>query len=100
MDKASLPPDIAAMAFEDALTALEEIVRQLEGGRIRLEEAVTAYERGVALKRHCEARLQEARSKVERITTDGQGAITLVKDDALKEPVSKPGQNLDDDIPF
>ena len=87
MDKASLPPDIAAMAFEDALTALEEIVRQLEGGRIRLEEAVAAYERGVALKRHCESRLQEARGKVERITTDGQIGMTLVEGDALTEPV-------------
>ncbi|KAF0110137.1 MAG: xseB [Rhodospirillaceae bacterium] len=87
MDKASLPPDIAAMAFEDALTALEEIVRQLEGGRIRLEEAVAAYERGVALKRHCESRLQEARGKVERITTDGQIGTTLVEGEAVTEPV-------------
>ncbi|MEO5374051.1 MAG: exodeoxyribonuclease VII small subunit [Alphaproteobacteria bacterium] len=70
-----IPPDIAAMDFEDALTALEDIVRQLEGGKVRLEAAVGAYERGVKLKRHCEAKLKEARAKVDRITPGPDGAI-------------------------
>lgn len=76
-----LPPDIAAMDFEDALAALEEIVRQLEGGKIRLEEAVGAYERGVKLKRHCEAKLKEAKAKVDRITIGPDGGIGVAPAD-------------------
>lgn len=78
MSDDSLSLDITAMDFEDALVALEEIVRQLEGGRIRLEEAVAAYERGVRLKCHCEVRLKEARAKVERITTGPEGEVGTV----------------------
>ncbi|MGB1026911.1 MAG: exodeoxyribonuclease VII small subunit, partial [Rhodospirillaceae bacterium] len=60
--------DIAKMSFEQALTALEDIVRSLEGGRVDLDRSVEAYERGVLLKRHCEEKLAEAKAKVERIT--------------------------------
>lgn len=67
-----LPADIAQMSFEDALAELEKIVRQIEDGRGKLDEAISAYERGVALKRHCEAKLKEAQTKIEQITmTDG-----------------------------
>lgn len=76
-----VPNDIAAMDFEDALAALEDIVRLLEGGKIRLGEAVQAYERGVALKRHCEARLSEAKAKVDKITTGPDGAVMTVPAD-------------------
>ena len=48
------------MSFEDALNELEKIVRQIEDGRGKLDEAISAYERGVALKRHCESKLKEA----------------------------------------
>ncbi|KAA5605636.1 exodeoxyribonuclease VII small subunit [Roseospira marina] len=68
------PPDIAALSFEEALKALEEIVRHLETGRVDLDAAVTAYERGVWLRKHCEARLAEARSRVERIGAGPDGA--------------------------
>ncbi len=61
------------MTFEQALAALEDIVRQLESGRVELDQSVGAYERGVALKRHCEAKLQDARMKVERITLGPDG---------------------------
>ena len=71
----SLPPDIASLSFEEALKMLEDIVRQLESGQVRLEEAVTAYERGTLLKRHCEQRLAEARAKVEKISVGPNGAI-------------------------
>jgi exodeoxyribonuclease VII small subunit len=70
-----LPPDIAAMSFEDALAELERIVRQLEDGRGRLDEAIGSYERGTALKRHCEAKLREAQAKVDRITVAADGTI-------------------------
>lgn len=73
--------DIAAMSFEDALAELEGIVRRLEDGTANLEDAITAYERGVALQRHCDSKLQEAQSRVERIVVGRNGAVSA-------EPVS------------
>ena len=69
------PADIGAMSFEQALKALEEIVQQLESGRVDLDAAVSAYERGVWLRRHCAARLSEARAKVERIGVTPDGGV-------------------------
>ncbi len=66
-------PEIAALSFEDAMKELERIVRELESGQVKLDEAVTAYERGAALKKHCESKLTEARAKVEKITGAGKG---------------------------
>ena len=71
----AIPPDIAALSFEDALAELERIVRQLEEGRSKLDDAITSYERGTALRRHCEAKLREAQAKVERITIAADGAV-------------------------
>jgi exodeoxyribonuclease VII small subunit len=71
----SLPPDIAALSFEDALAELERIVRQLEEGRGKLDDAIGAYERGTLLKQHCEAKLREAQAKVDRIAVGADGAI-------------------------
>jgi exodeoxyribonuclease VII small subunit len=65
-------PDIATMSFEQAMKELEDIVRRLESGQVKLDEAVSAYERGAALKQHCESKLQEARTKVEKITGAGK----------------------------
>lgn len=70
----TLPADIAALSFEDALNELEKIVRQIEDGRGKLDEAISAYERGVALKRHCESKLKEAQTKIEQITV-GDNAV-------------------------
>ena len=68
------PTDISALSFEQALAQLEEIVAKLESGQTELEKSILLYERGAALKTHCEARLREARLRVERITVgrDGQ----------------------------
>lgn len=62
--------DINQLSFEQALQELEKIVRHLEGGDTPLEESITAYERGVALKKHCEAKLKNAQLKIEKITLD------------------------------
>jgi exodeoxyribonuclease VII small subunit len=70
-----IPSDIAELGFEEALSELERIVRQLEEGRGRLDEAIAAYERGTALKTHCEAKLREAQAKVERITVSAEGTV-------------------------
>lgn len=64
---------IAGMSFEEALAELEDIVRRLEGGDARLDDAIGAYERGAELKKHCEAKLKEARAKVEKISLDPAG---------------------------
>lgn len=64
------------MSFEEALTELEGIVRNLETGQTKLDDSINAYERGVALKNHCEKRLNDARLKIEKIAMDSKGAPT------------------------
>ena len=71
------PADIAAMSFEDALAELEGIVRRLEGGQVKLDEAIQSYERGAQLKRHCEQKLNEAQQRVDRIVIGPDGAVTV-----------------------
>lgn len=66
---------IRSLNFEDALGELEAIVRSLETGQAPLEESITAYERGIALKKHCETRLRDAQAKIEKITVDKDGTI-------------------------
>jgi len=63
------------MSFEDALAELEQIVRGLESGQQKLEEAISAYERGVALRRHCEAKLEEAEARVQVIVQRADGSL-------------------------
>ena len=69
-------PEIAAMSFEDALSELEQIVRKLETGTVKLDEAIAAYERGALLKRHCEAKLREAQSRIEKIVVSAEGVLS------------------------
>ncbi|MCK8785119.1 exodeoxyribonuclease VII small subunit [Roseomonas sp. NAR14] len=56
------------------MAELEGIVRRLEGGQGRLEEAIDAYERGAALRRHCEHKLAEAEARVQAIVEGPDGA--------------------------
>jgi exodeoxyribonuclease VII small subunit len=69
-------PDVSAMSFEDALAELEQIVRGLESGQQKLEDAINAYERGVALRRHCESKLEEAEARVQVIVQRADGTLT------------------------
>ena len=64
---------IGKLSFEEALSALEQVVSQLEGGQVPLEQSIALYERGDALKKHCEAKLGEAELKVEKIVAGGDG---------------------------
>jgi len=66
-------PDIASLSFEQALAELEAIVQELESGQAPLERSIEMYERGARLKAHCEARLEAARLKVEKIVVGPQG---------------------------
>ncbi len=65
---------IAELTFEEALAALEQVVSQLEGGQVPLEQSIALYERGDALKKHCDAKLGEAELKVEKIVAGDDGA--------------------------
>jgi exodeoxyribonuclease VII small subunit len=64
---------VAAMSFEEALRALEEIVRKLESGEVPLDETITLYERGEDLRKHCQARLDAAQARIEKIVTGADG---------------------------
>ncbi|MGV2979920.1 exodeoxyribonuclease VII small subunit [Camelimonas sp. ID_303_24] len=66
--------DIAALPFEAAMSELEAIVRRLEEGRVELEESIAIFERGEALKRHCETLLRNAEARIEKIALGPDGA--------------------------
>ena len=72
----SIPQDIAGLGFEDALKELEGIVRTLESGDGKLDDAIASYERGAALKKHCEGKLAQARKRIERISFADDDAAT------------------------
>jgi exodeoxyribonuclease VII small subunit len=65
---------IKDLSFEEALKELEQIVQRLERGDAPLEESIAIYQRGAALKAHCDAKLKDAQMKVEKIVLDGKGA--------------------------
>jgi len=69
--------EVAGLSFEDALAELERIVRGLEGGQQKLEEAITAYERGALLRRHCEMKLAQAEARVQAIVERADGSVAL-----------------------
>lgn len=66
---------LETMSFEQALQELETIVRRLEEGKTNLDEAISAYERGAALRAHCEKKLKDARLRVEQIVVKSDGTI-------------------------
>ena len=67
--------DVAQLSFEDALAELDQIVRGLEGGTLKLDAAVQAFERGVKLRRHCEAKLAEVEARVEALVQRTDGSL-------------------------
>ncbi len=68
--------DIKDMTFERALKELESIVGRLERGDVELEESIAIYERGEALRAHCDALLRQAEAKVEKLTIGSDGRPT------------------------
>ena len=68
--------DLAGLNFEDALKALEDIVRRLESGDAPLEESIDLYARGDALRGHCQARLDAAQARIEAIVAGPDGKPT------------------------
>ena len=69
--------DITGLSFEDALAQLEIIVRDLEKGQLKLEQAITAYERGALLRKHCEDKLREADDRVRVIVERADNTLGL-----------------------
>lgn len=77
--------DLSKLSFEEALTQLENIVRELESGQIKLDNAVSAYERAVALKKLCQDKLNAAALKVEKIEIAKDGTLSTAPLDTDSE---------------
>ncbi len=67
---------VEKLSFEQALAELEGIVKDLETGNAALEDSIARYERGMALKAHCEQKLREAQAKIEKITVQHDGSVS------------------------
>jgi exodeoxyribonuclease VII small subunit len=75
---AAAPADLSKIPFEKALAELESIVTRLERGEATLDESIAIYERGEALKKHCETLLRTAEARIEKITLAADGKPTGV----------------------
>ncbi|MEO3429075.1 exodeoxyribonuclease VII small subunit [Pelagibius sp. CAU 1746] len=71
-----IPAEIRKMSFEEALDELKAIVGKLEQGQGTLDSAIGDYDRGAALKRHCDAKLREAQAKIEKISLAADGSVS------------------------
>jgi exodeoxyribonuclease VII small subunit len=67
-------PAVEGLSFEAALAELEHIVSRLEQGEVDLEDSIALYERGTALKAHCEKKLKGAEARLEKIVVGPEGA--------------------------
>ena len=68
--------ELSELNFEQALIALEEVVQQLESGSVPLDQSISLYERGEKLRKLCQARLDDAQARIEKIVTDSSGAAS------------------------
>lgn len=68
--------DMSQLSFEDALRALESIVRRLESGDVPLDESISLYAQGEELRKRCLERLQAAEARIQKLTVDPNGAVT------------------------
>ncbi|WP_147092583.1 exodeoxyribonuclease VII small subunit [Swaminathania salitolerans] len=82
---------LSKLSFEDALAELDRIVRGLESGQMKLEDAISAYERGAALRRHCETKLSEAEMRV-RAITQRDGTVDVAPLSEFDEPTGGTAQ--------
>ena len=68
---------VSNLSFEEAMRELETVVKKLETGQASLETSIAEYEKGMALRKHCEQKLQEAKMKIDKITKTPAGEVTL-----------------------
>lgn len=80
----NLPADIAALSFEEALSALENIVQKLESGQISLDESIDKYTRGNLLRVHCQQKLKDASARIEKITRMQDGGLSVSPLDSME----------------
>ena len=73
MADSKIPADIKKLSFEDALQEMEGIVKRLESGQVKLDEAIESYARGAQLKAHCQAKLKEAQARIDKIVLGPDG---------------------------
>jgi exodeoxyribonuclease VII small subunit len=92
----------AARTFEQSMTALEEIVEELERGDLPLEESLKLFEQGVKLSRECQERLRQAERRIEQLLSDDQGAPVLADFADAKQQLSEddPDSHGDDETLF
>lgn len=85
---AAAPPDVSALAFDDAFAELQATVASLESGGQALEETLALYERAVALQRHCERLLAEAELRVSQLVSRAGGTLVVepVRPEETPEP--------------
>jgi len=74
-ENTEVPADIAKLSFEEAMAALEDIVRKLESGEVGLEQSIEFYSRGAQMKRHCENKLRAASERIDKIVLDENGKV-------------------------
>ena len=67
---------VSEMSFEEAMAELEAVVTKIERGDVALEDSITLYERGAALKKHCDTVLAAAEEKISALTLDREGNVT------------------------
>ncbi|MBQ8436230.1 MAG: exodeoxyribonuclease VII small subunit [Alphaproteobacteria bacterium] len=77
--------ELHELSFEDALQKLEILVRELEGGRIKLDDAVNAYEKAMSLKKICEEKLKNAQLKIEKLEISANGEMKTVPLDTQED---------------
>ena len=71
-----MPEDLSTLSFEDALKQLETIVARLESGDASLDESITLYTKGDAMRAQCTARLKDAQARIEAISLSPDGSPT------------------------
>ncbi len=77
--------NVEKLSFEEALEQLEALVRDLEGGKIKLDDAVDAYEKAITLKKFCEEKLKSAQLKIEKIEKSSDGELVLAPLDTTEQ---------------
>ena len=77
-----MPKDIQKLTFEQALAELEGIIKQLETGRVTLDESVDVYTRGTFLKQYCSFKLNEAEAKIDKLLVNKDGTVDVMPFDS------------------
>ena len=81
------PDEVSALSYEQALQQLDTLIAQLEKGDIPLDDAISAYERGTRLARHCAELLDRTEQRVSQLVVSGDGSL---KEKPLEAPAAEP----------